>query len=73
MNDSNDAKLRELLREAFRPPAGAGPVRDLWPPMLRKLDRGHFERSWVDWILAAAGLAWILVFPNVIPSLLYHL
>jgi hypothetical protein len=73
MNENNDAKLRDLLREAFRPPENAGLERDLWPSMLRKLDQGSARRSWLDWILVALAGAWILVFPQVIPSLLYHL
>jgi anti-sigma factor RsiW len=73
MNEKNDTKLRDLLREAFRPPANAGLERDLWPRMLRKLDQGCAQRSWLDWILAALAGAWILVFPQAIPSLLYHL
>jgi len=73
MNDHNDNKLRDLLREAFRPPVNAGGERDLWPRMLRKLDQGNGQRPWLDWILAGLAGAWILVFPQVIPSLLYHL
>lgn len=71
MND--DARIRELLRDAFRPPANGEPGRDLWPRMLRRLDQEHEHWSWVDWILAAVAGIWILVFPNVIPGVLYHL
>ena len=73
MNENNDAKLRDLLQEAFHPPENAGLGRDLWPRMLRKLDQGSAQRSRLDWILAALAGAWILIFPQVIPSLLYHL
>ena len=73
MNENNDAKLRNLLRAAFRPPANAELGRDLWPRMLRQLDQACAHRSWLDWILAALAGAWIVAFPQVIPSLLYHL
>jgi len=68
-----EEKLRELLGKAFQPPANAGPSGDLWPQMLRKLDEGEGWRPWLDWVLAAVALAWIVAFPEVIPSLLYHL
>jgi hypothetical protein len=67
-----EEKLRELLGKAFQPPANAGPSGDLWPRMLRKLDEGE-RWHWLDWLLVAVAAAWIVVFPEVIPSLLYHL
>ncbi len=73
MNDQNDNKLPYLLREAFRPPTNAAGERDLWPRMLRKLDQGNGQRSWLDWVLAALAGAWMVAFPQVVPSLLYHL
>jgi hypothetical protein len=68
-----EEKLKELLGKAFQPPANAGPSGDLWPRMLRKLDEGERRLPWLDWVLVAVALAWIVVFPEVIPSLLYHL
>jgi hypothetical protein len=68
-----EEKLRELLGKVFRPPANAGPSGDLWPRMLRKLDEGERRWPWLDWVLVAVAAAWIVVFPEVIPSLLYHL
>ena len=73
MNDESDARLRDLLQEAFHPPASAGLERDLWPGMLRRLDRGHLHRYWLDSVLGVAAGIWILVFPKVIPTILYHL
>jgi hypothetical protein len=71
MKDDNE--FRDLLREAFQPPANAEPGRDLWPRMLRRLDRGETRRPWLDWVLAAVAVAWMVLFPEVIPSLMYHL
>ncbi len=68
----NDEKLRELLKEAFRTPEGAGLERDLWPRMLRRLDE-RAGRRWLDWLLAAAAAAAMALFPQVIPTLLYHM
>jgi hypothetical protein len=67
----NDNDVRKLVREAFPPPAGIGAGSDLWPRMWRELDRRRI--SWFDWVLAAAGASWLVVFPQTIPALLYHL
>lgn len=72
MKNADDRRLCELLRASFRQPSGSEP-RDLWPEMLRKLDRRPIRVHWLDWVLMAAGGAWIAAFPQVIPSLLYHL
>ncbi len=72
MNNENEG-LRNALREAFAPPGDGGPAGDLWPRMLRRLDRGQARPGWLDWALAAAALAWMILFPEIIPSLLYHL
>ena len=72
MKHPDDARLRELLRASFRRPVDSQP-RDLWPEMLRKLDQRPIRVHWLDWVLVAAGGAWIAAFPQVIPSLLYHL
>jgi hypothetical protein len=70
---NHNEEFRDLVREAFQPPANAAQGRDLWPRMLRRIDQGQTRRPWLDWLLAAAALAWMIVFPEVIPSLLYHL
>jgi hypothetical protein len=73
MNNDDEARLRDLVKDSFRSPAHAELEHDLWPRMLRRLDQGHVRPSWVDGVLAAAAGVWILVFPEVIPGLLYHL
>jgi hypothetical protein len=47
--------------------------RDLWPRMLQKLDERPFGASWLDWVLAALLPIWLMLFPSVIPGLVYHL
>jgi len=73
MNELNDEKLRELLRGAIAPVADTNLKHDLWPQMLRKLDEQTVRASWLDWALIALLPLWFVVFPEVIPALLYHL
>ena len=74
MNEWNDEKLRELLRNAVAPVADTGLQQDLWPRMLRKLDEQQTIRaSWLDWALIALLPVLFFLFPEVIPALLYHL
>jgi hypothetical protein len=73
MNEQNDEKLRELLRNAVAPVADTELQQDLWPQMLRKLDESTTRASWFDWALVALLPLWFILFPEVIPALLYHL
>ncbi len=73
MNERNDEKLRELLRSAIEPVADTELKQDLWPRMLRKLDETTIRASWFDWALIALLPVWFFLFPEVIPTLLYHL
>jgi hypothetical protein len=41
--------------------------------MLRRLDQPAFHVPWWDWTLLAAATALLLIFPGMIPALLYHL
>jgi len=72
MNEPNDDKIRELLKQSM------GPVtselrRDLWPQMLRRLQERSAAVPWFDWALLAALLLWLVLAPRTIPVLLYHL
>ena len=73
MNEQDVEKLRELLRSAVGPIADIELKQDLWPRMLRKLDERTIRASWLDWALIAVVPVWFLLFPEVIPVLLYHL
>ena len=72
MNESHDEKLQELLRNAIPPVKDSGPRRDLWPRMLQKLTEQPIRVSWVDWILIGLAALWLVIFPQVIPALLYQ-
>ena len=73
MNQRNDEKLGELLRSAVARVADTELKQDLWPRMLRKLDERTIRVSWFDWALIAVLPVWFFLFPEVIPTLLYHL
>ena len=47
--------------------------RDLWPEMLRRIERPPMRIPWWDWALAAALLLCLLLFPETIPVVLCQL
>ena len=71
------ASMREELRDAMPPldelGHGAELRRDLWPDMLRRLERPQPRVPWFDWVLLATAGAAATFFPALIPVLLYHL
>jgi hypothetical protein len=70
----NDKELRTFLQREFPSLQNTGLERDLWPQMLRRLDEPQPVRvPWIDWVLAAAVAAALLLFPSAIPALLYQL
>ena len=81
MNDRTSADefaaLRGELRDAVPPidelGSGAELRRDLWPDMLRRLERPRVRVPWFDWVLLATAGAAAIFFPALIPALLYHL
>jgi len=68
--------MRDKLRDAMPPVQqvenGAELRRDLWPEMLRRLERPQVRVPWFDWALLAAAGAAAIFFPALIPALLYH-
>jgi hypothetical protein len=70
------ADMREELRDAVPPidqlESGAELRRDLWPDMLRRMDRPRVRVPWFDWALLAVAGAATIFFPALIPALLYH-
>lgn len=70
----NDKELRTLLHREFPSLQKTELQSDLWPQMLRRLDEQQPVRvPWIDWVLAAAVAAALLLFPSAIPALLYQL
>lgn len=72
MSEQNDSELRELLKSHV-PRVRAELERDLWPEMLRRMERGTRRVPWFDWALAGAVAAALLLFPRMIPVLVFHL
>jgi len=68
-----DEVLKELLQRAAGGPADRELKRDLWPEMLRRLERPTVRVPWWDWALAAALLLCLLLFPHTILAVLYQL
>jgi hypothetical protein len=46
---------------------------DLWPMMLRRLDEPAATFGWFESILVAVVAFTFLIFPKLLPALLYHL
>jgi len=66
-------ELREKLRGAIPAIGQAELRRDLWPDMLRRMERPKIRVPWFDWALLGVATAAAIFFPAVIPALLYHL
>ena len=73
MKEPIDDRLRNLLREAAPPLEHDSLERDLWSAMTVRLDARRAPVSPLDWALAAALICLLLLFPQMIPGLLYHL
>jgi hypothetical protein len=72
MNERDEA-LKELVKRAAGSPADRELKRDLWPEMRQRLERPAVRVPWWDWALAAALLLCLLLFPEIIPGVLYQL
>lgn len=72
MNEPDDRALRDLLSRG-KYDTSAGPRRDLWPQMQRRLDRPPRGVPWFDWALAALVLGSLPFVTGAVPLLLYHL
>ena len=72
MNEAERERLASLLRGAM-PLEHPELETDLWPRMLRTLDRKPRGAFWLDWVLLGAAVAWCAVFPGVVSVLLYQL
>jgi len=72
MNE-RDGALQELVKRAMGGPADRELKHDLWPEMLRRIERPSIRIPWWDWALAAALLLCLLLLPEAIPLVLYQL
>lgn len=69
----NDHEVKQLLKEAMRSEHEPELARDLWPQMLRRLDKQPARVSVWDWAMVAFLAAGCLLVPELLPVLLYHL
>jgi hypothetical protein len=69
---TDDERLHQALRSAFPPVMASAPSRDLWADVVRR-SHGPARWSWLDAGLAAAGATALLLFPDWLWFLAYHL
>jgi hypothetical protein len=68
----DDDRVRQLLRSALPPPTESSLSGDLWPRVLRRIETPP-AWSWLDMSLAAMVAATLLMFPEGLFLLAYHL
>jgi hypothetical protein len=73
MSHEPDEALGRLLRASLPPVGEAELEHDLWARALRRLEAPALRASRLDWALAGSVLAWLVVFPETVLGLLYHL
>jgi len=66
-----DDELVRWLRDALRPMADTGPARDLWLDVAEP--RRVPARSWIDISVAAVIVTVLLMFPDWVFLLAFHL
>ena len=72
MTEHNDREIREALKQSF-PPVHTELARDLWPDVLRQLDRRPVRVPWYDWALVGLSAVMFLAFPRLVLVFVYHL
>jgi hypothetical protein len=72
MNEHDEGRIRDVLRQAF-PPVDTELRRDLWADVLRKIDTQAVGVPWYDWALIGVMAALCLYAPRLILVLAYHL
>jgi hypothetical protein len=69
---TDDDRLQHLLRSALSPATDQGPARDLWPLVVKRM-QAPIERSWFDIGMAAVVAMLLIMFPEWLLLLVYHL
>ena len=70
--ENDDQQIRGILKAVF-PPVEIAPRRDLWPEVLRRFDQPGIATPWYDWAIFGWLAGMLVLFPRLIPVLLYHL
>ena len=69
---TDDDRLQHLVRSAFPRTTDRAPSRDLWPLVVNQI-RLPVRRSWFDISLAAVIAILLMMFPEWLLLLAYHL
>jgi len=69
---TEEERLARLLRSAFPPTTALVPTRDLWPAVVDH-SCARDAWSWIDLGVAAAAALALVLFPNLLLLLAYHL
>ena len=69
---TDDRRLQHLLRSAFPRTADQEPSRNLWPLVVKQI-HAPVKRSWFDVSLAAVIAILLMMFPEWLLLLVYHL
>lgn len=73
MNENEQDRMKKLLQQAMpRVEGEPEPGRDLWPAVLKRMDRRP-AAPWFDWALLAGLGVCAAAFPAWIPVILYYL
>ena len=73
MKNQELEELKNLLKQAIPPMGESELPRDLWPLMLKRFPDRSVRVPWWDWALLCVASLLMLLFPGMIPALLYHL
>jgi hypothetical protein len=65
--------LKESIEDASRETGVSDLAGDLWPRMRARLDAPARRPPFADWVLAVAIVTVMLLFPQLILGVLYHL
>jgi len=65
--------MNELITDVMKPIESVELRRDLWPDMRQRLDRQTMRVSPFDWALIAVVIVSIVLFPQQVLTILYHL
>jgi hypothetical protein len=73
IDDREDSRFQQVLRDAARSDVPIELDRDLWPRMHQRLATPAPQPSPLDWALLAAIAAAAAAFPHVMLGVLYNL
>ena len=73
MSSLSDDDVRHLLKAALPVPGVGAPGGEMWPALIRTIDRAPHRPRWTDYALMAAVVLLCLFRPSVIAFLLLHL